>query len=95
MHHHQVDADVDRVQRAIGDAADIERRGGGRDDRHPTVDRDEHPRADLTADKLTALRAVRLKVDAESTVTAGNASGQNDGAAMCVITALEHAERIG
>ena len=50
------------------------------------VDRDEHPRADTTLEQLAALRPVRAKLDAESTVTAGNASGQNDGAAMCVVT---------
>jgi acetyl-CoA C-acetyltransferase len=59
------------------------------------VDRDEHPRADVTADALAALRAVRSKVDADATVTAGNASGQNDGAAMCVVTTERDAERLG
>jgi acetyl-CoA C-acetyltransferase len=38
---------------------------------------------------------VRVKIDAASTVTAGNASGQNDGAAMCVVTTREEAERRG
>ncbi len=38
---------------------------------------------------------MRQKLDAESTVTAGNASGQNDGAAMCVVTTREEAERRG
>lgn len=60
-----------------------------------TVDRDEHPRADLTADRLAALRPIRAKTDSASTVTAGNSSGQNDGAAMCVVTTREHAERRG
>ncbi|MET0474178.1 MAG: acetyl-CoA C-acetyltransferase [Mycobacterium sp.] len=59
------------------------------------VDRDEHPRADLTAEKLAGLRPIRVKTDAESTVTAGNASGQNDGAAMCVVTTRENAEKRG
>lgn len=59
------------------------------------VDRDEHPRADITAEQLAALRAIRLKVDAESTVTAGNASGQNDGAAMCIVTTRSEAEKRG
>jgi acetyl-CoA C-acetyltransferase len=59
------------------------------------VDRDEHPRADISVDALAALRAVRLKVDAEATVTAGNASGQNDGAAMCVVTTSSEAEKRG
>ena len=59
------------------------------------VDRDEHPRADITVQKLAALRPVRRKVDGESTVTAGNASGQNDGAAVCVVTTAAHAEKLG
>jgi acetyl-CoA C-acetyltransferase len=59
------------------------------------VDRDEHPRPDTTLEQLAALRPVRRKLDPESTVTAGNASGQNDGAAMCVVTTLAEAERRG
>ncbi|WNG87144.1 acetyl-CoA C-acetyltransferase [Mycobacterium sp. ITM-2016-00317] len=57
------------------------------------VDRDEHPRADLTADTLGALRPIRAGADPDSTVTAGNASGQNDGAAMCVVTTRSEAEK--
>ena len=59
------------------------------------VDRDEHPRPDTTLEQLAALRPVREKIDAASTVTAGNASGQNDGAAMCVVTTREEADRRG
>jgi acetyl-CoA C-acetyltransferase len=59
------------------------------------VDRDEHPRADVSVEQLAGLRAVRAKVDADSTVTAGNASGQNDGAALCVVTTAGEAERLG
>ena len=40
--------------------------------------RDEHPRADSSLEQLAKLRPVLLKTDPESTVTAGNASGQND-----------------
>jgi acetyl-CoA C-acetyltransferase len=57
------------------------------------VDRDEHPRADVSLESLAALRPVRSKLDADSTVTAGNASGQNDGAAMCVVTTRAEAEK--
>ncbi len=60
-----------------------------------TVDRDEHPRADVDAERLAGLRAVRNRIDADSTVTAGNASGQNDGAALCVVTTAADAERLG
>jgi acetyl-CoA C-acetyltransferase len=59
------------------------------------VDRDEHPRPETTLEDLAKLRPVRLKIDADSTVTAGNASGQNDGAAMCVVTTRDEAERRG
>jgi len=59
------------------------------------VDRDEHPRPGTTLEQLASLRAVRLAVDPESTVTAGNASGQNDGAALCVVTTRAEAERHG
>jgi acetyl-CoA C-acetyltransferase len=38
---------------------------------------------------------VRLAQDPESTVTAGNSSGQNDGAAVCLVTTAETAERLG
>lgn len=66
---------------------------GARGGADTVVDRDEHPRTDLTADKLAALRPIRSRVDAGSTVTAGNASGQNDGAAMCVVTTRAEAEK--
>jgi acetyl-CoA C-acetyltransferase len=56
------------------------------------VDRDEHPRADASIESLAKLRPIRLDVDAKATVTAGNASGQNDGAAMCVVTTRAEAE---
>jgi acetyl-CoA C-acetyltransferase len=59
------------------------------------IDTDEHPRADTTLEALAALRPVRHKEDPESTVTAGNASGQNDGAAACIVTSPENAARLG
>src|SRR3712207_4345021 len=46
--------------------------------------RDEHPRADTSLEKLASLRPVRQRQDPESTVTAGNASGENDAAACCI-----------
>lgn len=46
------------------------------------VDTDEHPRASTNIDALTKLKGV---VSAEGTVTAGNASGINDGAAALLI----------
>ncbi|RZL91604.1 MAG: acetyl-CoA C-acyltransferase [Variovorax sp.] len=56
---------------------------------------DEHPRADATLESLGSLMAVHLGVDADSTVTAGNASGQNDGAAACIVTTREKAQALG
>ena len=59
------------------------------------VEVDETPRADATAETLAVLPAVRLDVDPLATVTAGNASGQNDGAALCLVTTRAEAERRG
>jgi acetyl-CoA C-acetyltransferase len=59
------------------------------------VDRDEHPRADTSVERLAGLRPVRQRLDPDSTVTAGNASGQNDGAAVCLVTTRENADRLG
>jgi acetyl-CoA C-acetyltransferase len=59
------------------------------------VETDEHPRADTTVEKLAKLRPVLGRDDPEATVTAGNASGQNDGAAICVVTTQERAAELG
>ncbi|MPZ62849.1 MAG: acetyl-CoA C-acyltransferase [Propionibacteriales bacterium] len=56
---------------------------------------DEHPRADTTAASLAGLRPVLGGADPEATVTAGNASGQNDGASACLVTTPELAARHG
>ncbi len=45
--------------------------------------------------RLAALRAVRGRIDPESTVTAGNASGENDAAACCIVTTPEKAKELG
>ena len=50
------------------------------------VDRDEHIRPDSSVETLAKLRPILGRDDPEATVTAGNASGQNDGAAVCVVT---------
>ncbi|HZE31920.1 MAG TPA: acetyl-CoA C-acetyltransferase [Actinoallomurus sp.] len=57
------------------------------------IDRDEHPRADTTLERLGGLRPV-MRVDG-ATVTAGNSSGQNDGAAACLVTTRERADALG
>ena len=59
------------------------------------VDTDEHPRADTSMEVLGKLRPVMQRSDAEATVTAGNSSGQNDGASACIVTTPELAERLG
>jgi acetyl-CoA C-acetyltransferase len=59
------------------------------------IDRDEHPRADTTLEKLAALRPIMGRSDPDATVTAGNASGQNDGAAICIVTHPEKARELG
>jgi acetyl-CoA acyltransferase len=57
-----------------------------------TVDRDEGPRADTSLDKLAALKPV---FDPTGTVTAGNSSPLNDGAAAVVLMSGERANRTG
>ena len=56
------------------------------------VMRDEHPRPDTTAEKLAALRPA---FRAGGSVTAGNASGINDGAAALVIASEDYAAALG
>jgi len=59
------------------------------------VDLDEHIRPDVTLAGLAKLKPVMFSSDADATVTAGNASGQNDGAAMCIVTTAAQAEALG
>ena len=59
------------------------------------VDTDEHPRPDTTVEDLAKLRPVLIKTDDQATVTAGNASGQNDAAAACIVTTRERAAELG
>jgi acetyl-CoA C-acetyltransferase len=55
---------------------------------------DEHPRADTTVEVLAALRPVMKNLDG-ATVTAGNSSGQNDGAAACIVASAAAMQRHG
>lgn len=59
------------------------------------IDLDEHPRPDTTIERLAKLTAVLHKQDPDATVTAGNASGQNDGASACIVTTREKADQLG
>src|ERR1700704_3692734 len=56
------------------------------------VDTDEYPRAGTTVEKLAALKTAFKK---DGTVTAGNASGINDGAAAVVVTTAKKAQTLG
>jgi 3-oxoadipyl-CoA thiolase len=56
------------------------------------LDRDEHPRPDTSAEKLASLKPV---FRAGGSVTAGNSSGLNDGAAAVVIASEEKARALG
>ena len=55
-------------------------------------ERDEYPRADSTAEKLAALKPAFKK---DGSVTAGNASGINDGASALVVASAENAREFG
>jgi acetyl-CoA C-acetyltransferase len=59
------------------------------------VETDEHPRRGVTAESLAGLRPIYAKTTEGATVTAGNASGQNDGAAVCVVTTRAKADEHG
>jgi acetyl-CoA C-acetyltransferase len=86
----------DRAVRAIADgrfkeeivAVPIPQRKGA----PINVDTDEYPRAGTTVDKLAALKPAFKK---DGSVTAGNASGINDGASALVVTTLRKAKEIG
>ena len=55
------------------------------------VAKDEGPRADTTLERLAKLRAI----NEGGTVTAGNASSQNDAAALCLVVAEDRLEELG
>jgi 3-oxoadipyl-CoA thiolase len=57
-----------------------------------TLEKDEGPRADTSLEKLASLKPAFEK---DGTVTAGNSSPLNDGAACLVLMAESHAQRIG
>ena len=61
-----------------------------KDSKNFIFDKDEYPRANLDLQKLNSLESVFKK---DGTVTAGNSSGLNDGAAAIVIMTREEAEK--
>lgn len=79
------------AQEIVPVAVPASRRGEG----ETLVDTDEHPRADTTLEALARLRPVMGASDPDATVTAGNSSGQNDGAAACVVTHPQRAAELG
>jgi acetyl-CoA C-acetyltransferase len=56
------------------------------------VEKDEHPRPDISVERLASMKPAFKK---EGTVTAGNASGVNDGAAALVLMTAEKAKELG
>jgi 3-oxoadipyl-CoA thiolase len=65
---------------------------GGRRGETILVEHDEHPRPDTTLERLASLRPAFRE---GGTVTAGNASGINDGAAALLITSETRARELG
>lgn len=57
-----------------------------------TVDQDEHPRPETTLEGLAALKPI---VKAKGTITAGNASGVNDGACAVLLASADAVARYG
>ena len=56
---------------------------------------DEHPRPDTTLDALATLAALRPAFQGDGSVTSGNASGINDGAAAAVVMSRARADTLG
>ncbi len=64
-------------------------------DGESVVTTDEHVRPNASLEVLAQLKPIMRNQDPHATVTAGNASGQNDGAALCIVTTAEQAESHG
>lgn len=60
-----------------------------------SLSRDEHPRTDCTFESLSELNPILGRQDEDATVTAGNASGQNDAASACIVTTRKISEELG
>ncbi len=59
-----------------------------------TLDHDEHPRPETTLEQLAALKPA-FRPDGSGSVTAGNSSGINDGAAALLVTSEARAHELG
>ena len=60
-----------------------------------TVTTDEHPRPGTTVESLARLKPMLIASDPDATVTAGNSSGQNDAAAVAIVTTPQRAHELG
>jgi acetyl-CoA C-acetyltransferase len=60
-----------------------------------TVTTDEHPRPGTSVESLARLKPILLSTDPDATVTAGNSSGQNDAAAVAIVTTPQRADQLG
>ncbi len=60
-----------------------------------TITRDEHPRPGTTVESLARLKPLLAASLPGATVTAGNSSGQNDAAAVAIVTTRDKAEAVG
>jgi acetyl-CoA C-acetyltransferase len=56
---------------------------------------DEHPRRATSVEKLAQLKPIMSATRPEASVTAGNACGQSDGAAVCIVTTRARADELG
>jgi len=72
----------------------VEVPGATKKDPPVLFDTDEHPRPDTTLEKLAKLRPAFAKDD-QGTVTAGNSSGVNDGAAALLLVEESRAKQLG
>jgi acetyl-CoA acetyltransferase family protein len=66
----------------------------GQDGSESTFSVDEHPRRDTTIERLASLKPIHPEIEGFS-ITAGNSSGVNDGAAALVLTSSDTAAREG
>jgi acetyl-CoA C-acetyltransferase len=60
-----------------------------------TITRDEHPRPGTTVESLARLKPILSRTIPDATVTAGNSSGQNDAAAVAIVTTPSKADALG
>ncbi|NVN53824.1 acetyl-CoA C-acetyltransferase [Mycolicibacterium hippocampi] len=89
-HRRAVGAQTDGLLAEVIIPVTVSARGGD-----TVIDTDEHPRAGTSLDSLAKLKPVLGKDDPGATVTAGNSSGQNDAASMCVVTTPQKAAALG